>query len=309
MPLLENETVVGRVRVEEQFAVTRQYTERAVQFIRQHQDQPFFLYLPHTAVHFPLYPAQPFLGKSPNGLIGDWTQEVDWSVGQVLDTVRELGLEKNTFVLFTSDNGGSPRHGSTNAPLRGGKGSTFEGGMRVCTIAWWPGKIPAGTRTDAITSMMDLLPTLAHLAGAELPDDRSLDGVDQWPVLAATVEGAPPRDQFLFFRGFRLEAVRSGPWKLHRALAEGAAGQKKTLPRPQLFHLIDDIGETRDVAAEHPEVVARLTALAQAIDDDLGLDGIGPGCRPLGRVAEPLPAIDHDGTVRPDMAGEVKRFP
>jgi arylsulfatase A len=309
MPLLENETVVGRVRVEEQFAVTRLYTERAVRFIREHKERPFFLYLPHTAVHFPLYPAEPFMGKSPNGLIGDWAEEVDWSVGQVLDAIRELQLEANTFVLFTSDNGGALGHGSNNRPLRGGKGSTFEGGMRVCTIAWWPGKIPAGTRTDAITSMMDLLPTLTHLAGAELPDDRKLDGVDQWPVLAGTVDAAPPREQFYYFRGFRLEAVRSGPWKLHLALADGAAGRKKAPPRPQLFHLTDDIGETTDLASEHPKVVAELTALARTIEDDLGLDGIGPGCRPLGRVANPLPAIDHEGVVRPDMAGEVQRFP
>ncbi len=125
---------------------------------------------------------------TPSGLIGDWTEEVDWSVGQILDTLRELELDQNTFVLFTSDNGGSLRHGSFNHPLRGAKGSTFEGGMRVCTIAWWPGKIPAGTRTDAITSMMDLLPTLANLAGAALPDDRKWDGVDQWPVLADDVQ-------------------------------------------------------------------------------------------------------------------------
>jgi arylsulfatase A len=300
---------VGRVRVEEQFAVTRLYTERAVRFIREHQDQPFFVYLPHTAVHFPLYPSEPFMGKSPNGLIGDWAEEVDWSVGQVLDAVRELKLEANTFVLFTSDNGGALNHGSNNRPLRGSKGSTFEGGIRTCTIAWWPGKIPPGTRTEAITSMMDVLPTLAHLAGAKLPDDRKLDGVNQWPVLAGTADGQPSRDQFFYFRGFKLEAVRSGPWKLHLALGGGSPGQKKTPPRPQLFHLIDDIGETNDVANDHPEVVERLRAMAQAIDGDLGLDGVGPGCRPLGRVAEPLPAIGHDGTVRSDMAGDIKRFP
>lgn len=317
LPLVENETVVGRVRVDEQFAVTRLYTERAIRFIRQHKDGPFLLYLPHTAVHFPLYPSTPFKDKSPNGLLGDWAEEVDWSVGQLLDTVRELDLAANTLVLFTSDNGGALPHGSNNHPLRGGKGSTFEGGIRVCTIAWWPGKIPAGTRTDAITSMMDVLPTLAHLAGAELSDGRKRDGVNQWPVLAGTVQDQPPRDLFYYFRGFKLEAVRSGPWKLHLALADGPAGQKagkkseqkKSPPRPQLFHLGDDLGETRDVAGEHPEVVQRLQALAQAVDSDLGQDGLGPGCRPLGRVANPLPVIDHDGTVRPDMAGDVKAFP
>lgn len=309
LPLLENETVVDRVRVEEQFAVTRRYTERAVRFIRAQRERPFFLYLPHTAVHFPLYPSETFRGKSPNGLIGDWAEEVDWSVGQVLDTVRELELDRNTFVLFTSDNGGALGHGSKNRPLRGSKGSTFEGGIRTCTIAWWPGKIPAGTRTEALTSMMDILPTLAGLAGAELPADRKLDGVDQWPVLAGTAGSAPPRDHFFYFRGFRLEAVRSGPWKLHLALADAGPAKQKKAPRPQLFNLADDIGETTNVADQHPEIVERLRGLAAAIDADLGQDGIGPGCRPLGRVANPLPAIGHDGQVRSDLVGEQKSFP
>src|SRR5690606_5384048 len=122
-------------------------------FIREHKDRPFFLYLPHTAVHFPLYPSNKFRGKSPNGLIGDWAEEVDWSVGQVLDTLRDLNLAENTRVIFTSDNGGALNHGSKNHPLRGSKEQTFEGGIRACTIAWWPGRIPAGTSTDAITSM------------------------------------------------------------------------------------------------------------------------------------------------------------
>jgi arylsulfatase A len=308
LPLLENETVVARVRVDEQFDVTRRYTDRAVQFLHQHRDRPFFLYLPHTAVHFPLYPAADFRGKSPNGLIGDWVQEVDWSVGRVLDTLRELKLDQNTFVVFTSDNGGALAHGSNNKPLRGSKGQTFEGGLRVCTIAWWPGRIPAGTSTDAITSMMDILPTFAKLAGAPLPTDRKLDGVDLWPILAGDA-ATPPRNEFFYFRGFTLDAVRSGPWKLHLALADGAPGQKKAAPRPQLFNLHDDIGETTSVAEAHPDVVRRLQALAAAMDADLGTTGLGPGCRPLGRVPTPQPLIGHDGTVRPGFAGAQSQFP
>lgn len=307
LPLLENEKVVGRVGVKEQAGVTRQYTERAVKFIRTPRDRPFFLYLPHTAVHFPLYPVDQFKGRSPNGLIGDWTEEVDWSVGQVLDAVRAMNLAEKTFVLFTSDNGGALNHGSSNRPLRGSKGQTFEGGLRVCTIAWWPGKIPAGTSTDAITTMMDVLPTFARLAGARLPADRKLDGVDVWPVLAGN-PARPPRDSFLYFRGFNLDAVRSGPWKLHLALAQNTAG-KKSAPQPQLFNLADDIGEAKNVAAEHPEIVRRLQALAHATKDDLGLDGVGPGCRPLGRVANPQPLIARDGSVRADAVGTFKRVP
>jgi arylsulfatase A len=300
LPLMENDKVVGRVKVDGQFAMTRDYTERAVKFIRDHRDQPFFLYLPHNAVHFPLYPSDKFRGKSPNGLLGDWAQEVDWSVGQVLDSLRELGLAEKTLVIFTSDNGGSVQHGSNNTPLRGSKSQTLEGGIRVPTLAWWPGKIPAGTRSDAITSMMDVLPTFARLAGAKVPTDRKIDGVDLWPVLAGEAGAKPPRDHFFYFRGLELEAVRSGPWKLHLAKDKQAA---------QLYHLGNDIGEAKNVATEHPEEVARLRDLAATMKDDLGLQGKGPGCRPPGRVENPKPLISPDGTVRPDAAGEVKRFP
>ncbi len=308
MPLLENDKVIARVRGDEQTAVTRLYTERAVKFIHQQKDKPFFLYLPHSAVHFPLYPSADFIGKSPNGLIGDWAEEVDWSVGQVLDAVRELKLEADTLVMFTSDNGGALNHGSNNSPLRGSKGQTFEGGIRVCTLAWWPGKVPAGTSTDAITSMMDVLPTLAGLAGAKLPTDRKLDGVDIWPVLAGTANDDPPRTEFLYFRGLKLEAVRSGPWKLHLALAAGGPGNRRAA-QPQLFHLEKDIGESNNVAAEYPQVVQRLSQLAQSIDSDLGVDGIGPGCRPAGRAHDPQPLIDQDGNVRPDAIADRSSFP
>jgi arylsulfatase A-like enzyme len=307
LPLVENDKVVGRVRVDEQFDVTRRYTERAVKFVRDHADQPFFLYLPHTAVHFPLYPSEKFKDKSPNGLLGDWAEEVDWSVGQVLDAVREQKLDRKTLVLFTSDNGGSLPHGSNNAPLRGSKGQTFEGGIRVCTIAWRPGTIPAGTATDAITTTMDLLPTLAAQAGAKLPVGRKLDGVDVTPVLVGD-PASPPRTEFLYFRGFQLQAVRQGPWKLH--LERAADGTRNVGKQPlALYNLADDVGESKNLADAQPEIVARLQRLADATQNDLGLDEIGPGCRPLGRVADPLPLIDHDGTVRADAVGAAKQFP
>ncbi|MGH7943884.1 MAG: sulfatase family protein [Opitutaceae bacterium] len=308
-PLMENDKVIARVRQDEQAAVTRRYTEKAVGFIRERKDRPFFLYLPHTAVHFPLYPSKDFRGKSPNGLLGDWVEEVDWSVGQVLGAVRELGLAEKTLVIFTSDNGGPLAHGANNGPLRGSKGQTLEGGIRTCTIAWWPGRIPAGTRTDAITTMMDVLPTVARLAGAKLPANRKLDGVDVWPVLAGTAGATPPRTEFFYFRGFTLDAVRSGPWKLHLALADALPGKKKGPSQPQLFNLADDIGETKNVAAANPEVVRRLQALAETMRGDLGVDGAGPGCRPIGRVANPKPLMDHDGTVRAGAVGAHARFP
>lgn len=309
LPLLANEKVVARVRANEQLEVTRHYTEHAVKFIKEQQENPFFLYLPHTAVHFPLYPSKEFKGKSPNGLLGDWVEEVDWSVGQILDTLRTLKLDGKTLVIFTSDNGGSIPHGSSNTPLRGTKGQTFEGGIRVPTLAWWPGMIPADSKTESITTMMDLLPTFAKLAGAKVPDDRKIDGVDIWTSLAGADDAKPARDHFFYFRGFTLDAVRSGPWKLHLALPDGAPGAKKEPKQAQLFHLIDDIGESKNVALEHPEIVQRLQALAQTMNGDLDLEGIGPGCRPLGRSANPQPIMNQDGTVRAEFAGEQKSFP
>ncbi len=314
-PMVENDKVVGRVRPEGQFAFTRQYADRAVKYIREHKDKPFFLYLPHNAVHFPLYPSKDFRGKSPNGLLGDWVMEVDWCVGQVLDTLRELGLEKDTLVIFTSDNGGTPGENASNKPLRGHKTQTFEGGVRVCTIAWWPGKVAAGTSTNAITSMMDVLPTLATLGRAKLPEKRKLDGVDISGVLLGTAGEKGPRDHYFFFRGPVLEAVRSGPWKLHFALRTPAGKGAKGAPVPpgkphmELFNLEEDIGETTNVLDAHPDVVKRLQDMAASMEGDLGTKEFGPGCRPLGRVENPQPFIGMDGSVREDAVGQVKSFP
>jgi arylsulfatase A len=295
LALLENDTVIARVRAADQLTLTRRYTERAVAFIRECKERRFFLYLAHSAVHFPRYPSEDYRGRSPNGLLGDWVQEVDASVGKVLDTLRELKLDQTTLVLFVSDNGGPLNQGATNRPLRGGKGSTLEGGVRVAAMAWWPGKIPAGTTTSAMTCMMDVLPTFARLANAPVPTDRKIDGVDVWPVLSGSPT-RPPRDSFLYYRGLTLEAVRSGPWKLH-------------LARNELYHVVEDLGESTNVAAKHADVVRQLRALADATESDLGRDGKGPGCRPLGRVENPQPLIAHDGTVRADAAGAQKRFP
>lgn len=285
LPLMRNETVLQRVLPADQQAIVERYTNEAVSFLWDHRDEPFFLYLPHSAVHFPLYPSEKFRGKSKHGLFGDWVEEVDWSVGRVLDTVRDLGLSKNTMVIFTSDNGGQPRHGAINDPLRGGKGTTFEGGMRVCTIAWWPGKIPASSHTAEITSHMDFLPTLTRLAGGQVPGHVKIDGGDIWPILAGHADAKTPYESFLYFRGLNLQAVRSGPWKLH-------------LQKGELYNLDADISESENVAQANPQVVAKLRAIAAAQKDDLGVTEIGPGCRPLGRVENARPLIGHDGKVR-----------
>ncbi len=184
LPLLRNGTVVKRVLPDDQQSLVEIYTDEAVKFIVEQKEAPFLLYLPHNAVHFPIYPGKKWAGKSPNGIYSDWVEEVDWSVGRILDAVRDNGLAERTLVIFTTDNGGTPR--AVNTPLRGHKGSTLEGGMRVPTIAWWPGRIPAGTETGAITGMFDILPTFAALAGGKVPDDRRIDGIN----IAAHLTGA-----------------------------------------------------------------------------------------------------------------------
>lgn len=281
LPLLRDEKVLKRVGADDQRQLVARYTDEAIEFLRDHHQQPFFLYLPHSAVHFPLYPSERFEGTSDNGLFGDWVQEVDWSVGRILETLEQLGVEDNTLVLFTSDNGGALRHGADNGPLRGGKGSTFEGGMRVPTIAYWPGKIPAGTETGAVMSTMDVMPTLVELAGGKVPEDRKIDGANVWPLLAGEPGAESPHETFLYFRGLNLQAVRHGPYKLR-------------LKAGELYHLDQDIGETTDIAKEHPEIVAKIRQIARTVDQDLGRQGIGPGCRELGRVENARPLIPHD---------------
>ncbi|MBI1368157.1 MAG: sulfatase-like hydrolase/transferase [Planctomycetes bacterium] len=287
LPWLMNEKVIMRVKADDQTTLEERYTEEALKFIKAHKDGPFFLYFAHSAVHFPIYPGKAFQKRNPNGYYSDWVEEVDWTVGQVMDTLRDLGLDKNTFVLFTSDNGGTPR--AVNAPLRGFKNSTWEGGVREPTIAWWPGKIPAGTSSDAVVGMIDVLPTLAKLAGTTAPTDRKIDGVDIWPILAGEKDAKPAHDVFYYFHGYKLEAVREGKWKYH-------------LLRKELYDLDADIGESKNIAAENKDVVKHMIEVADKMDGDLGLDGTkAPGIRPLGHVKDAHPIIAQDGEISPEF--------
>ncbi|MDZ4402049.1 sulfatase [Prosthecobacter sp.] len=296
LPLVDDGNVVERVKAAEHHTFTRRYTERAVKFIRENQQKPFFLYLPHNAVHFPLYPHQDYIGKSGISLQKDWVLEVDWSVGQILDTLRELKLDANTLVIFTSDNGGPLQQGADNTPFRGGKGSTLEGGMRVCTIAWWPGKVAAGSQTKATTSHMDWLPTFGTLARCKSLEELKFDGKDISPVLLGQKD-ATGHDVFHYYSGFNLQAVRSGPWKLH-------------LAQNELYNLDSDIGEAKNVVADHPDIVAQLQKHAETMKADLGdKTKDAPGVRELGRVANPLPLIATDGTVRPGFNKIAKTLP
>ncbi len=290
IPLLRDEKVLQSVLAVDQEQLTARYTEEAIRFLKENRERPFFLYLPHTAVHYPLYPSAPYRGESGNGPLGDWIEEVDASVGRVLDYVRELKLSERTLVFFTSDNGAPGNRKGSNGPLRGAKGSTFEGGMREPTLAWWPGRIAAGSTCDATASVMDLLPTFVPLAGGRVPNDRVLDGKNIWPLLSGQTKESP-HEAFYYFSGQRLNAVRSGPWKLE--LATG-----------KLYNLDRDIAEGKDLAAQQPEIVKKLTAFADKTRADLGDGQPGPGCRAPGRVAKPVPLIGHDGKVRAGFRGE-----
>jgi arylsulfatase A len=300
LPLVRDQEVIESVSASRQDGLTERYTEEAVRFIRENRGRPFFLYLPHTAVHVPLHPGAGFRGRSKNGTYGDWVEEVDWSVGRVLDVLRELKLDGRTLVLFTSDNGPwltQGRNGGVAGPLRGGKGTTWEGGVREPTIAWWPGKIEAGTSCDAFAANLDLLPTFVKLAGGVVPADRRIDGADIWPLLSGATRESPHEAHY-FFNGNRLEAVRSGPWKLAiYPQNEGKPGDRPITEAdakahtPRLYDLVADIGETTDVAAEHPDVVNRLLGWVARMDADLGIRGAGPGVRPPGRVAKPQPLL------------------
>lgn len=249
----------------DQTTLTRRYTEEAVGFIRENKARPFFLYVAHTFPHIPLFASEKFRGKSAAGLYGDVIEELDWSVGEILNALRAEGLDQKTLVVFSSDNGPwtiMKQAGGSAGPLREGKGSTWEGGMRVPFLAWWPGKIAAGTVQREIGLMMDLFPTCAKLAGAEGPKDRPSDGLDIAPLLFGG--GAVERETFFYYRGATLYAARLGPWKAHFITRPGY-GPEKPAPHdpPLLFHLGQDAGERYDVAAQNPEVIARIRAAVE----------------------------------------------
>ena len=258
-PLMDGEQVIEEPAKQE--TLTRRYTERALRFIRRNRRRPFLLYFPHTFPHVPLFASKSFKGASLRGLYGDVVQELDWSVGQILGHLRESGLADNTLVVFTSDNGPwltQKLNGGSAGLLRGGKGSTWEGGMREPSVAWWPGTVPAGTIEAEVGSTLDLFPTCLALAGIDLPSDRVLDGEDIMPLLTGT--GARQNDTMFFYRGTGLMACRKGPWKIHFTTQAGYGDKPHPQDSPLLFHLERDPSEKYDVAKNHPDIVADITA-------------------------------------------------
>jgi arylsulfatase A len=280
LPLIDGDEVVEREPDQRQ--LTRRYTERAVRFIERHRDHPFFLYVPHSMPHVPIYASAAFEGRSGKGLYADVIAELDWSVGEILRAVARHGLDERTMVVFMSDNGpwmSYGNHAGSPGPFRESKGTAFEGGVRVPFLARWPGRIPPGSVSSEPAMTIDLLPTAAAVAGAALPE-RPIDGRDIWPLLSGSAGARSPHEALFFYWGEELHAVRSGPWKLHlahpyRALEapgrDGAPG--RYVIRQQAMALYDlgaDAGEAVDVAAANPAIVARLQALAERAREDLG---------------------------------------
>ena len=292
VPLLRDDKVAELLTDGQQTRIVERYTDEAVGFIRANQEKPFLLYLPHNAVHTPIHPGAAFAGKSANGRFGDWVEEVDWSVGRVLDTLRELKLAQRTLVIFTSDNGPwltKGADGGSALPLRGGKGSTWEGGVRVPTVAWWPGKIAPGSVCDAVAGTIDLLPTAVVLAGGTVPAQPVIDGRDLSPLLFGKTKESQ-REAHYYFAGYNVQAVRQGPWKL--AVAPQSETMGKDTPTdangkaPRLYNLDTEIGEKTNLADKHPDLVAKLQALADKMTAEIG--GKEPKARrPAGVVENP----------------------
>lgn len=301
LPLMENETVIEAPC--DRDGLTKRYTERAMEWIAEHKDEPFFLYFPQAMPGSTKTPfsSEAFRGKSQNGPWGDSIEELDWSMGVMLDQLEELGIAEETLVIWTSDNGApinpdpDDLSRGSNRPLHGRGYTTAEGAFRVPTIVWQPGTVPAGTVCGELATTMDLLPTFAKLAGSKAPEDRIIDGFDITPLLHGEPNAHSPYDAFYYYQQTQLQAVRSGPWKLfvpvkadsrHPHFPPGEAEE------PLLFNVVEDIASEHNVAGEYPQVVARLTALAEVARNDLGDTGReGAGQRKPAKVENPTPRV------------------
>ncbi len=298
LPLIEGDEVIKLDP--DQSQLTTVYTERAVSFIERNRERPFFLYLPHSMPHVPLFVSDKFKGKTPGGLYGDVIAELDWSVGRILDAVQRAKIDNDTMVIFTSDNGpwmSYGNHAGSPGPFRESKGTSFEGGVRVPFVARWPGRIPKGAVGHTPAMTIDLLPTLARLAGAPVSTERIIDGRDMWPLLAGQPNASSPHDALYFYWGTELHAVRSGKWKLHLphpyqslevAGADGRPGKyvRKNIEL-SLFDLDDDPGESTNVADRNPAVVKGLLEYVERAREDLGdslTNRTGRNVRAAGRM-------------------------
>lgn len=301
LPLIENnETIKASVTADDQQYLTKWNTEHAIDFMRRHKSEPFLLYLPYNMPHVPIFASRQFAGSTGKGLYHDVIAEIDWSVGEIRKFLKDSGLDERTLIVFTSDNGpwlSYGNHAGSALPLREGKGTAWEGGVREPTIACWPGQIPADTECKELAATIDLLPTVAFLTGSELPE-REIDGKNIWPLLAGEEKARTPHEAYYYYWNRELQAVRSGPWKLHfphdyRTLAgepghDGKPGPYKTAKCSlELYNLDDDVSESHNVIAEHPDIVRKLEALAKQARDQLGdtlTSTQGTEVRPAGKL-------------------------
>lgn len=296
LPLMEGDEVIQEQP--DQASLTERYVERAVRLIRSAgaSEKPFFLYFAHMYVHLPLYTPARFLRESANRYAAA-VACVDWSVGVLLNELKRAGLDEETLVLFTSDNGSRCDFGPSNGPLRGGKRTCWEGGQRLPLVARWPGTISSGRVCEELATAMDFLPTFAALAGGEPPADRKIDGKDIGALLFGEPGAASPHDRFYYYFGNRLEAVRDGRWKLHVCRHVQRDGAEVFVPVEELYDLKADPGETVDRSAEEPDTVRRLSALAEEAREDLGDAATarkGRQVRPQGVVESPVTLTQYD---------------
>ena len=264
VPLMRNEEVIEYPC--DQTTLTKRYTEEAVKFIEKNEDKPFFLYLPHTMPHIPLFASKKFKGKSDRGPYGDTIEEIDWSVGEIMKALRKNNLDENTLVIYTSDNGPwklKEGRGGSAHPLRGYKFQTYEGGMRVPCIMSWKGKIPSGTVCDEMSATIDLLPTFANLAGAKIPDNRIIDGKNIWPIISGEKGARSPHEIYYYYKGNRLESARQGKWKVRRS------GKKSQ--SVELYDLDNDITESKNLSQKNPELIQTILKKMDKFDKDLKL--------------------------------------
>lgn len=292
LPLVRNEDAIEAPV--EQDTLTQRYTKETIDFIKKSGDTPFLVYLPHAMVHLPLHASETFKGKSANRIYGDATEEIDWSTGEIIKTLKELNIDDNTLIIFTSDNGSTGKNGGSNVPLNGNKGRTDEGGMRVPCIMRFPGRIPSGMKCSEVCSTIDFLPTIAALSGARSPRGRKIDGKNIWLLMAGVPGATSPHEAFYYYQMDQLQCVRSGKWKLHLPMQE----KKRNWGKPEgktpvkLFDLELDIHEDNDLSAQHPDIVKKLIRLADRMKRDIGnLDVEGKNQRPAGWVKEASPRL------------------
>ena len=302
LPLYENETVIDTLT--DQSMLTTQITERSINFIKKNKDNPFFMYVAHPQPHVPLYVSDKFKGKSKRGLYGDVIMEIDWSVGQILETLKETNIDKNTLVIFTSDNGpwlAYGDHSGSALPLREGKGTAWEGGQREPCIVYYPDKIKPGRTIDVPMMNIDILPTVAEVTGSSLPNN-TIDGKSVWNIWTGVSAESPHEAYFYYYRVNELHAVRYKNWKMYfphnYRTMNGRSGGKEGIPgkydfvdleKVELYDLSKDISETNNVADQNPEIVGKINQLADEMRKKLGdsLSGIeGMENRPVGKINE-----------------------